>query len=145
MAIKYENNFPAVEKLIDINVERALIASSELVRSQAKTNVTAAGRVDTGKLRDDINYKLVKDSGYSGGMASQVGSPDEHAIYNEFGTGEFAENGAGRKGGWFYRAADGTPHFTKGLKPIKFMRNAFRDTKQEVQNIYQQELGKGIK
>ena len=46
MAIKYENNFPAVEKLIDSNVERALIASSELVRSQAKTNVTAAGRVD---------------------------------------------------------------------------------------------------
>lgn len=131
--------------LIDENVERALITGSELVRSQAKANVTAAGRVDTGRLRDDINYKLVKDEHYTGGMASQIGSPEEYAIYNEFGTGEFAENGAGRKGGWFYHDPDGTPHFTKGLTPIKFMRNAFRDTKQEVQSVYQQELGKGMK
>lgn len=144
MAVKYENNFNKAMDLLDENVEAVLIASSEIVRSQAKANVTAAGRVDTGKLRDDIDYRLRKDGRAVGDMVSDVGSPDNHAIYNELGTGEFADNGAGRKGGWYYPGSDGKMHFTKGLKPIHFMRNAFRSTKSEVQSVMKSGLGKGL-
>lgn len=144
MAVKYENNFNKAMDMLDENVEAVLIASSEIVRSQAKANVTAAGRVDTGKLRDDIDYKLRKDRRAVGDMVSDVGSPDNHAIYNELGTGEFADNGAGRKGGWYYPGSDGKMYFTKGLKPIHFMRNAFRSTKSEVQSVMKSGLGKGL-
>ncbi|MFK4936061.1 HK97-gp10 family putative phage morphogenesis protein [Lactococcus garvieae] len=144
MAVKYENDFNKAMDMLDKNVEAVLIASSEIVRSQAKANVTAAGRVDTGKLRDDIDYKLRKDGQVVGDMVSDVGSPDNHAIYNELGTGEFADNGAGRKGGWYYPGSDGKMHFTKGLKPIHFMRNAFRSTKSEVQSVMKSGLGKGL-
>jgi HK97 gp10 family phage protein len=144
MAVKYENNFNKAMDLLDENVEAVLIASSEIVRSQAKANVTAAGRVDTSKLWDDIDYKLRKEGRAVGDMVSDVGSPDNHAIYNELGTGEFADNGAGRKGGWYYPGSDGKMHFTKGLKPIHFMRNAFRSTKSEVQSVMKSGLGKGL-
>lgn len=145
MTVKYENNFSKVTDLLDENVEASLIAASEIVRSQAKANVTAADRVDTGKLRDNIDYKLRKDGRAVGDMVSDIGSPDNHAIYNELGTGEFADNGAGRKGGWYYPGSDGKMHFTKGLKPIHFMRNAFRNTKSEVQSVMKNGLGKGLR
>ena len=36
-----------------------------------------------------------------------AGSPLENAIWNEFGTGEFALEGKGRKGGWWVRVGNG--------------------------------------
>ncbi len=63
----------------------------------------------------------------------------------EFGTGEFAENGSGRKGGWFFQSSDGKWHFTKGQRPQKFLRNAFRQNKNNIIEILGKEYGATFK
>lgn len=50
-------------------------------------------------------------------------------------TGEFAENGAGRKGGWVYKDSSGQWFFTWGQEPQPFLRPAFRRNKKEIEQI----------
>ena len=69
--------------------------ASEFVEGQAKLLCT----VDTGELRKSINHK-VRTKGNE--VIGKVGTKIEYAHYVEFGTGEKAEGGKGRKGGWFY-------------------------------------------
>ncbi|TYU88928.1 hypothetical protein FZX01_05300 [Listeria monocytogenes] len=97
-----------------------------------KAAAKAGAPVDSGQLRNRIDYQLKAVGGQVIGM---VGSPEDYAIYVEFGTGDFAENGMGRKGGWFYKSPDGEWHFTKGQKPSKFLRNAFRQNKGKIIEI----------
>lgn len=61
----------------------------------AKANITAAGRVDTGQYRNSITFRVKPEEN-----AVYVGSNLEHAIYNELGTGRFAEGGI--PGYWVY-------------------------------------------
>ncbi|PGS81633.1 hypothetical protein COC69_05745 [Bacillus cereus] len=138
---EFHDNSVEVKKILQANINRGLGKAALIVEAQAKANVTAAGRVDSGQLRDRINHKVV---GSGNETTAQIGSNEKHAIYNEFGTGEFAENGAGRKGGWFFTSPDGSTHFTRGLKPAKFMRNAFRSKKKQTQQIISDEIGKGL-
>ena len=100
--------------------------------------VTPVGKVAGGDLRDSIDIK-VNHEGTK--IIGQVGSPLIYAPYVEFGTGEFAENGQGRKGGWAYKSPDGEWHFTMGMTPRRFMRNGFRQAKAIVEAL----LGKPIK
>lgn len=93
---------------------------------------------DSGELRDKIDFEV---SHVGTKIIGAVGSPLMYAPYVEFGTGEFAENGQGRKGGWVYKTPDGKWHFTLGMKPRPFMREGFRQTKDEVLKI----LGRFIK
>ena len=65
--------------------------------SYTKANITAAGRVDTGQYRNSITYRVKIDEN-----AVYVGSNLEHAIYNEVGTGRYAEGGV--PGYWVYVA-----------------------------------------
>lgn len=65
--------------------------------SFTKGNITAAGRVDTGQYRNSITYRVVPSEN-----AVYVGSNLEHAIYNEVGTGRYAEGGI--PGYWVYVA-----------------------------------------
>lgn len=110
--------------------EAAVEAALLIVEAQAKANAP----VDTGDLRDNISHKIAKKGKL---IEGQVGSPTMYSIYVEYGTGEFAENGAGRKGGWSYVGPDGKGHFTRGQKPTKFLRNAFRSTKGKVKTTIQ--------
>ncbi|KRM79474.1 hypothetical protein FC84_GL001654 [Lapidilactobacillus dextrinicus DSM 20335] len=123
---------------MDAAVERAMTMVLEIIKSTAKSNVS----VNTGQLRNNIDYQLKSMNGKVVGI---VGSPEQYAIYVEFGTGEFAENGSGRKGGWAYQDAGGDWHFTWGQKPQSFMRKAFRQNKQQVKEILSRELGTTFK
>lgn len=69
------------------------------VEAFTKTNITAAGRIDTGQYRNSITHRVRLDE-----RSVYVGSNLEHAIYNELGTGKFATNGNGRPGYWVYVA-----------------------------------------
>lgn len=80
--------------------------------------------VDTGQLKNSWNY-VVDESG----MKCTIGSPLENAIWTEFGTGEYALEGNGRKGGWSYMDAKGEWHHTVGKPPKRCLNNAFTDTK----------------
>ena len=56
---------------------------------------------------------------------AHVGSPLENAIWEEFGTGEYALNDNGRKGGWHYKDEKGKWHHTFGKSPNRALHNSF--------------------
>ena len=107
---------------------KALTKVGLIVESSAKTKA----RFDTGQLRDGIGNK-VKPNGTE--TVVLVGSNDEHFPHNEFGTGEHAENGLGRKGGWFYKDEAGVGHFTRGMTAQPMIRPAFRENIDNAKNI----------
>ena len=51
----------------------------------------------------------------------EIGPKMDYANYVEYGTGEFAEDGGGRKGGWVYKGRHGF-RFTLGNRPQPFVR-----------------------
>jgi len=55
-------------------------------------------------------------------IVDEVGPETDYAPYLEYGTGEFAEGGNGRKGGWRYKDEEGNWHFTFGMKAQPFVR-----------------------
>lgn len=66
------------------------------LESQVKRNTA----VDTGQTKNAWTHN-VKSSGDE--TTGTVGNPLENAIWEELGTGEYALNGDGRKGGWAYK------------------------------------------
>lgn len=81
-------------------------------------------RVRTGKTRQSWRYE-VDESRLEGVVASDI----ENAIWEEFGTGEYALNGNGRKGGWWYVDEQGKRHFTRGKRPIRPLYKAYMSLK----------------
>ena len=97
-----------------------LDTAGKFVEDSAKLLVA----VDTGNLRSSIHH-VVNDQE----LSVRIGTPVEYGPYIEFGTGEFAEGGQGRKGGWFFTDAEGKTHFTLGNKPDPFLRPALLNNK----------------
>ena len=81
-------------------------------------------RVRTGRTRQSWRYVVEEDR-----LEGYVASDAENAVYEEFGTGEYALNGNGRKGGWFYRDEKGVGHFTRGKKPQRPLYKAYMSLK----------------
>ncbi len=127
-SFKVTNNSGKIYSDLLRRSKTAVEAGLLIVEAQAKANAP----VDSGDLRDHISHKIVTKGKE---IEGQVGSPTFYAPYIEYGTGEFAENGAGRKGGWSYVDEGGKRHFTYGSKPTKFLRNAFRSTKGKVKSV----------
>lgn len=94
-------------------ISRNLYAVGEFGVSYSKSIVP----VDTGNLKNSIDYKVDEKS-----LSVTIGTNVEYAPYVEFGTGEKAESGKGRKGGWFYKDESGKLWFTRGQKPQPFLR-----------------------
>ena len=63
----------------------------------------------------------------------------------ELGTGIYATGGNGRKSPWVWRDKNGKYHFTRGMKPTHFMKNALsrQDHVDEYREIYEKQLKKG--
>lgn len=117
------------------NSSRAKSAISEAMAEGLKAAlliVEALAPVDNGELRDSLNHTKEKSDD---GLMGYVGTSLMYAIYVEFGTGEFAKNGAGRKGGWYYQSPDGKWHYTKGMEAQPFLLPAFRRTKKNVETV----------
>lgn len=77
-------------------------------------------RVDTGKTKNSFQHHVDETT-----HTAFIGSSDQNAIWEEFGTGEHALKGDGRKGGWRYKDAKGNWHFTRGKKPSRAFYNAY--------------------
>ena len=77
------------------------------------------------------------------GLTGIVFTPLEYAPYVEYGTGLFAENGAGRKDvPWNYQDDKGEWHSTRGQKPQPFMRPALNENRTEIIRIIKEGLDK---
>ena len=125
---KFEDNSKKIKKALMEVSEQALEEAALLVEGQAK----ALAPVGTGELRDKIGHNIKEVNGMK---IAQVGSPLQYAIYVEYGSGEHATNGAGRKGGWVYKGPDGKFYFTRGMKPQPFLRPAFRRNRKQIEQI----------
>ena len=135
---RFEDNSKKIKKALMEVSEQALEEAALLVEGQAK----ALAPVRTGELRDKIdhNIKTVDDM-----KIARIGSPLQYAIYVEYGTGEHATSGAGRKGGWVYKGPDGKFYFTRGMKAQPFLLPAFRRNKKNIENIIGIKLSSSFK
>lgn len=127
-----------VQGAIDDRINAALEECAGELESQVKRNFDTANRVDTGKTKNSFRHH-VDDASHT----ATIGSSDENAIWEEFGTGEHAINGDGRKGGWFYVDEKGNGHFTRGKKPSRAFFKAYTSLKNKIIKRLQDSL-KGL-
>ena len=138
MAIEIEvvsDNTAELLSALETQVEAALEACGNQAVSHAKKNITEASRVDTGAMRNSISHEV-------DGSTCYVGTNIEYAIYHEYGTGIYADGGNGRKTPWFYVDEKGVGHWTRGIKPIHFLKNAISDNISEYKEILTEYLSK---
>lgn len=82
--------------------------------------------VDTGRLRNSIEYKVVDTDVY-------IGTNAEYAAYVELGTGQYYPGG--RDAPWRYKDAKGKWHTTSGAKPQPYLKPAATEHTETYKNI----------
>ena len=132
--VKFHDYSVQVLKVMDDRIFAALEKGAARIESAAKKN----SRVDTGQTKNSFQHKVVESE-----SAAYIGSNYENAIWEEFGTGEYALKGNGRKGGWFYVDDNGDGHFTMGKKPSRAFQKAYDSNKNAVKADFEEEL-KGL-
>lgn len=133
--VKFEDNSMKVKAAID----EALLQFLEEAASELQSQAARGTPVDTGQLKGSWAHTVDESN-----LEAKIGSPLENAIWTEFGTGEYALKGNGRKGGWFYKDDKGQGHFTHGKKPVRMLHNAFEQTKGKIIKRAEQ-IMKGLK
>lgn len=120
MSVEFQDFSIQVKGAISDRVNAALEECAGEVESQAKRN----SRVATGRTKNSFRH-VVDDETHT----AYIGSDMENAIWEEFGTGEHALNGDGRKGGWRYQDEKGQWHFTRGKTPTRAFWRAYTSLK----------------
>lgn len=128
--VTFEDNNIKLQEVMSERITIALEEAAGELESQVKRNT----RVDTGQTKNSWQHK-VTGSMTEGQHIATVGSPLENAIWEEFGTGEYALNHDGRKNGWRYRDEKGDWHFTYGKKPSRALHNAVTTKKSKLIKI----------
>lgn len=134
---KFTNNSGKAKQQLQDAADKGLEAALMIMEARIKRNAP----VNLGDLRDSIDHKRSRTGDITWG---QVGSPLTYAIYVEFGTGEFAENGAGRKGGWVYQDPSGEWFFTWGQEAQHFIRRAYQSERAKAEQIIARTLGENL-
>lgn len=132
--VVFEDYTIKVQNAIDDRINAVLEECAGELESAAKRN----SRVDTGQTKNSFQHKVD-----DGSHIAYIGSNHENAIWEEFGTGEHALAGNGRKGGWAYKDERGNWHHTKGKKPSRAFQKAYDSTKGKIINRIQSSL-KGL-
>ena len=126
------DNSDAVKKAMHDAQLKALYAIGELLYAAIRPLIP----VDTTALITSLDYVVDESE-----MSVTVGVNTDYAIYVEFGTGEYAENGNGRKGGWAYVDEDtGKTIFTMGMHPQPYMRPGYRSSKAKIKTIIEETM-----
>lgn len=135
MSVEFQDFSIQVNEALEESAIRGLILASAELQSQAARN----SRVKTGQLKGSWTSN-VDESAYK----ATVGSSEQNAIWEEFGTGEYAAKGDGRKGGWRYQDADGNWHFTKGKSPNRTLQRAFESKKNTCIKLIKKAIKEGM-
>lgn len=109
-------------------LENKKTAILEAIGLQAESNAKLNCPVDTGNLRNSITHTVSGDTVY-------IGTNVEYGVWNEVGTGIYADDGQGRKSSWAYQDNKGVWHNTHGIKPTHFLRNSISDHMDEYKKI----------
>lgn len=133
MAIEFQDNSIKVISALQDECIAFLYEAGESLAGQVADN----SRVGSGQLKGSWQNKVDE-----GELKATVGSPLENAIWEEFGTGEYALYGNGRKGGWHYQDENGKWHHTYGKTPTRAFHNAYVTMKPAIINRAKQIGGK---
>lgn len=120
MPVEFQDFSLQVKAAID---DKAL-AFLEEAAGEIETAVHWKSRNDTGDTREHWSHRVNESA-----LEVTIGNPYENAIWEEFGTGEYAAEGNGRKGGWSYQDDAGDWHHTKGKTPNHTLQKAFDSKK----------------
>ncbi|MGL4484664.1 MAG: hypothetical protein ACRCUS_06905 [Anaerovoracaceae bacterium] len=146
--VLFEDNSAEIKKKLKSQLIAFLYESGKLIEADTKQLT----RVDTGQLKN--SFRTVVDETK---LKAVIGSDQENSYWEEYGTGEYALKGDGRKGGWFINAEDLNPrtralfdgkyhkkriygkngmifYFTKGKKPRRMMHKAFNKNRKAIKN-----------
>ena len=134
MAVKFDDFTIQVKNAMDDAINVVLEDCAGEIESAVKRN----SRVDTGKTKNSFRH-VVDESKHE----ATIGSDYENAIWEEFGTGEYALEGNGRKGGWFYVDEKGEGHYTRGKRPSRAFWLAYVALKSKIIKHIQDSL-KGL-
>ena len=107
MEIIFTDNRMQIINAINSNMVAFLYETGETIASQAADN----SRVDTGDLKNKWTY-IVDESK----PEVIIGNPLQNAIWEEFGTGEYALKQNGRKGYWVFIKGDESQSTNTGGK-----------------------------
>lgn len=132
--VVFEDFTIQVQGAIDERINAVLEECAGELESQAKRNT----RVDTGKTKGSWQHHVDDET-----HVATIGSNYENTIWEEFGTGEYALKGNGRKGGWTYQDEKGDWHHTTGKKPSRAFWKAFTSLKGKITTAIQNSL-KGL-
>jgi hypothetical protein len=133
----FKDNRVEVEGAMSTALHNAVLeASAELVSQTARNTA-----VDTGQLKGSWAANVTESED---GCTAVIGSPLENAIWEEFGTGEYALEGNGRKGGWFYVDEKGDGHFTHGKHPRRPFWKAYNSLKNKLIKHMQEIFKEGM-
>lgn len=125
--VEFIDNRVKVKNTIDKTIKATLEECAAEIESQTKRNT----RVDTGQTKNSWTHKTFDTE-------AVIGSNHENAIWEEFGTGEYALNGNGRKGGWIYKSdKDGKFYKTYGKTPSRAFYKAYTALKSKIINRLQ--------
>ena len=132
--VKFEDNRIKVKG----KIREICISWLHETAGEIKAQVQRKSRVDTGQTKGSW-----KDLVNSGKLEAYVGSNLQNAIWEEYGTGQYALNGDGRKTPWRYQDVKGNWHTTRGKKPTRALFKAFRSVSSKAKKNLEQKL-KGL-
>lgn len=161
MAIKFESNKVQVKLALNDAKIAFLYEAAGEIEAATKRN-TKGG--DSG-LKDSWSYHVDEGKG-----EAVIGNPMQLAIWYEFGTGDYALNGDGRKNGWWIKVGNGkneiplkdaqkygwkkvrkdkdgnlTFVFTTGMKPRRPLQTAFNNLKNAIIAEAERRFQEGMK
>lgn len=149
--VEFEDFSIKVMDALDEKAIQFLEEAASEIESQAKRNSDFAPRSLKGEWKHVVDESRLE---------ATVGHPKQLAIWMEFGTGEFALEGKGRKGYWVYVKGNSSvkeqnpgkartlqeakqavailrekgldAYYTKGQKPRRMLHNAFTNNKAKI-------------
>lgn len=149
MPVEFHDYSVQVREAMDDAVVSFLHEAASELKSQAQRK-TKVGKVAGGKTKG--TWKYVVDEA---DLIATVGNTEENAIWEEMGTGEYALEGKGRKGGWYILIGEGENMisqrivdaygmtvkygkdgkkyaYTTGKKPKRMLHTAFVENKAKI-------------
>ncbi len=134
MSVVFTDNCIKVKNAIADEIKAVLEEVAGELESQVKRNT----KVKTEKTKGSWQHMVYQTES---GFEATVGSNYENAIWEEFGTGEYALKGNGRKGGWVYKDEKGYWHKTFGKKPRRALFKAYSSLKSQIISHIQSKFG----
>lgn len=148
MAITFIDNSAAVKYSVENITQSALEEIACEIESRAAMNT----RVATGNTKSKWSHKTLESKAI-------IGNTEENAIWEEFGTGEYALNGNGRKGEWYVHIGNGKNDMSPqtaayynfkivygkngdkfavvhGKKPTRALYRAFTQSKTTIESVF---------